>query len=102
MSKPVIYWIRHAESCTNLLDKKVTDRYNSTNNIEKFDVYVKKLNDEEFANYNKNPFSNHISSVNKILEKAINNDSSVIIPEQDTIIHKCETNTEGDIMLATY
>jgi hypothetical protein len=69
----VIDWIRHAESCTNLLDEKVTDNYNSNNNITNFKGFLRKINMEEDEIYKNDskPFKSDIDSVNKNLETFI-------------------------------
>lgn len=70
MTNIVIDWVRHAESCTNLLDAKVTDNYNSNNNITNFKGFLREINMEEdkFYKNDSKPFKSDIDSVNEKLE----------------------------------
>jgi hypothetical protein len=73
MANIVIDWVRHAESCTNLLDAKVTDKYNSNNNISGFKSFLLRANEEEneFYKNETKPFKKDINSVNEKLETFI-------------------------------
>ena len=69
MNNTIIDWVRHAESCSNLLEYDSTDEYR---NKQDFNQFIKRLNDDanEEMDDTSLPFRNYIHDyANKKLNK---------------------------------
>jgi len=57
----VIDWVRHAESCANLLEKKIVDKYTNEVDDKKYDEFISGLVEQDNVNYGNQPYENFIS-----------------------------------------
>lgn len=82
-----IHWVRHAESCANLLDKKITDK---PIDISVYNQFADKLVNEDKQNYTKPPFDCYIEHANRELEKQINLEDAI----HNEMIIKCQISED--------
>jgi hypothetical protein len=56
----IIRWVRHAESCANLLDKKITDKPKDEDK-DKHNTFIDELVKDEEEIYKLEPFHTYIT-----------------------------------------
>lgn len=90
MNNTIIDWVRHAESCSNLLEHQSTDKYISESEFHRF---IEELNDEanEQMNDTHLPFHNYIHDyANKKLNKNKSKRASFVrdvMPKSKWLLH---------------
>lgn len=85
MNNTIIDWVRHAESCSNLLDNQSTDKYANESESE-FHQFIQHLNDDENKQMDDKqlPFRSYIHDyANRKLNKIIKNKSNHSLFERD-------------------
>lgn len=100
----IIDWVRHAESCANLMDNKITDKYLNNTDITLYNDFIKQILTEEDNNYKKEPFKTDIVNANKKLNKIINENKEKISKSKIKAFQKLCSNvktTQNDCWLAT-
>jgi hypothetical protein len=92
----IIRWVRHAESCANLLDKKLTDKPKDEDE-DKHNTFIDQLVKEEDETYKIEPFRRYILDANSKLTSAI----AKSVPENEAMVNHCRTVNENDCWKST-
>jgi hypothetical protein len=67
----IIDWVRHAESCANYLDKKMTDEYSRKEMTQKLYDFIDLSNENDKKIFHSNPYKKDIRAANKSLNRLI-------------------------------
>jgi hypothetical protein len=93
----IIRWVRHAESCANLLDKKIIDKLMDKDKADNHNKFIDRLVKEDEMNYIKEPFRTYINDANSKLTNVI--DSRLEVNE--AMINDCRSRNENDCWEST-
>jgi hypothetical protein len=92
----IIRWVRHAESCANLLDKKITDKPKNEDK-DKHNTFIDQFVKEDEANYKIEPFHRYILDANSKLTSVI----ATGVPENEAMVDTCRSVNENDCWKST-
>ena len=106
MPNIIIDWVRHAESCTNLLDKKITDKYPDTPDTPdkaQYDQFITDILAEENHNFSTEPFNRYIENAKAQLTEIIETPEAGISDDQkNQMLASCiAERTEDECWQAT-
>lgn len=87
----IIRWVRHAESCANLLDKKLIDKPKDKDK-DKHNTFIDQLVKEEGETYKIEPFRKYILDANSKLTSVIDTG----VPENEAMVDTCRSVNEND------
>jgi len=92
----IIRWVRHAESCANLLDKKIIDPPKDEDN-DTHNTFIDQLVKDDEVNYEIEPLCAYIEDANRKLTSEID----TRIPENEAMVNHCRTVNENDCWNST-
>jgi hypothetical protein len=92
----IIRWVRHAESCANLLDKKITDKPKDEDK-DKHNTFIDQLVKEEEETYKIEPFRTYIVDTNSKLTSVI----ATGVPENEAMVNTCRLVDENNCWKST-
>lgn len=87
----IIRWVRHAESCANLLDKKITDKPKDEDK-DKHNTFINQLVKEEEETYKIEPFRTYIVDTNSKLTSVIDTG----VPGNEKMVNHCRIVNDND------